>query len=111
LRRAIHEALNVNATMPVGATRTPLATYLGAYDQLAKRDTQAGAVAPNELKQVLNSLAQRREELLMAARRDRFHWKAMLRPAELIDFDLLALLLAGVRRGKRSRLFTGAFSS
>jgi hypothetical protein len=110
LRRAIHEALNVNAAMPVGAARTPLATYLMTFDQLARRDG-AGTFAPSWLRQTLNALAQRREELLMAARRDRFHWKAMLRPAELVDFDLLALLLAGVRRGKRSRLIATAFAA
>lgn len=111
LRHAIHEALSINAEMPVGAARTPLATYLRIFDLFARREEQMVPFALNEIKQTLNSLVQRREELLMAARRDRFHWKAMLRPAELIDFDLLALLVAGLRRGKRSRLIATAFAA
>jgi hypothetical protein len=109
LRREMYDMLSVNATMPVGTARTPLAIYLQTYEQLARQEVQAAKEPSGMLKQVLNSLVQRREELLVAARRDRFHWKALLRPAELVDFDLLSLVLVGVRRG-HTRLITRAFS-
>jgi hypothetical protein len=110
LRNAIREALRVNATMPVGLARTTLATYVATFDRLAKRDAEARDAPSVRLEMVLGSLAQQREELFVAARLDRFHWQALLRPAELIDFDLLALLLAGVRRGKASALIAKAFA-
>ncbi|WP_156526855.1 hypothetical protein [Bradyrhizobium sp.] len=111
LRGTIYSSLMVNSTMPVGATRIPISAYLSAYDQVAKRVPEAKTVATRSLKRVLGSLVERREELIMAARRDRFHWKALLRPAELIDFDLLALLVAGTRRGKRSKLIASVFTA
>jgi hypothetical protein len=110
LRGAIRETLNINMTMPVGVTRTTLGTYLATFDWLANRDAQAMETRPGGVERVLSALAQRREELLLAARRDRFHWKALLRPAELVDFDLLALLLAGVRRGQASAMIASAFA-
>jgi hypothetical protein len=110
LRNAIRAALNVNAAMPVGSARTPLSTYLATFDQLAKRDPQATEAPPGGVLHVLSTLAQRRDELFVAARRDRVHWKALLRPAELIDFDLLALLLAGIRRGQASDVIATAFA-
>jgi hypothetical protein len=111
LRREIQQVLNVNSTMPVGTTRIPVIAYLQVYDQFARRELNVGAAKAHMLKQVLVSFVQRREEVLTAARLDRFHWKALLRPAELIDFDLLALLLAGTRRGKRSKLIASAFAT
>jgi hypothetical protein len=83
--------------MPVGAARVPLAAYLATFDHLANRDVKVSP--PGGTEQVLESMAQRREELLKVARQDSFHWNALARPAELIDFDLLALLLAGMKRG------------
>lgn len=108
LRMDIRTTLKVNATMPVGAARMSLGTYLATLDRLARRDEEAAP--PGGVDQVLGALAQRREELLNAARQDRFHWHALIRPAELVDFDLLALVLAGVRRGGPSYLAAEAFA-
>lgn len=108
LRKDIRTTLKVNATMPVGAARMSLETYLATLDRLARRDEKAAP--PGGVDQVLGALAQRREELLNAARQDRFHWHALIRPAELVDFDLLALVLAGVRRGGPSYLAAEAFA-
>ncbi len=47
----------------------------------------------------LIALAVRRNELVAAAQADRFHWRLLLKPAELIDFDLLALGLAAMSGG------------
>jgi len=67
--------------MPVGPTRITLATYLSTFDWLAKREAQAVGGQPDGGVRVLSALAQRREELLMAARRDRFHGRRY--PAQL----------------------------
>ncbi len=110
LRSTIRKRLISNASMPVGLARMTLAAYLGTFDQLTKRGPPESKSVPGGVAQVLNSLAQQRAELLMAARGDNFHWKALLRPAELIDFDLLTLLIAGVRRGQASKLIANAFA-
>jgi hypothetical protein len=110
VRTAIRETLGVNASMPVGLARTPLATYLATFDRLAERGPQVSEAPPGGVLRVLSTVAQRREEFLSAARRDRVHWNALLRPAELIDFDILALLLAGIRRGQASELIATAFA-
>jgi hypothetical protein len=107
LRKEIRKALELNAVMPVGPTRMTLASYLATLDQLTEVDPVA---PPGGVNETLRSLAHRRQELLSAARRDSFHWKALVRPAELIDFDLLALLLAGVRHGQASDAISAAFA-
>ena len=109
LRRTIREILAVDASMPVGTTRTPAAIYLAMFDYLADRETE-DANWPGGFSQIIRSLAQRRAELLSVARRDRYHWKALLRPAELIDFDLLAMCVAGRRRGQNFSVVTSAFA-
>lgn len=42
----------------------------------------------------LTGMAIRRREMIEAARTDEFHWERVQQPAELVDFDLLALGLA-----------------
>ena len=109
LRRMIRDMLTINASMPVGATRTPVAIYLAVFDYLANRETRE-ANLPGGFSQIIRSLAQRRAELLSVARQDRYHWKALLRPAELIDLDLLAMFVAARRRGQNFNLVTSAFA-
>jgi hypothetical protein len=112
LLEPIRRILRFNATMPVGPARVTMATYLATFDYLAKSEIESAEILPtHSVERVLGSFAQRREELLSAARHDRYHWQALLRPAELIDFDLLALLIAGVRHGQASTLMAGAFAN
>jgi hypothetical protein len=105
----IREILSINASMPVGATRTPMSIYLAVFDHLTDRET-GDENLPGGYSQIISSLAQRRSELLTIARRDRFHWKALLRPAELIDFDFLAMFVAGRRRGQNFEAVTSVFA-
>lgn len=100
LTQRIREVVARDGTMPIGINRVPLITYLHAFDMMV-RDTSPQS--DNQLLvEVLRSFARRRQEVVTAAARDTFHWRMVLRPADLIDFDLLALLLAGTIRGNRS---------
>jgi hypothetical protein len=108
LRRMIRGILTTDASMPVGAARTPAGIYLAVFDYLANRQIEE-AHLPGGLSQIVRSLAQRRSELLTVARQDRYHWKALLRPAELIDLDLLAMFVASRRRGQNFDVITSAF--
>jgi hypothetical protein len=109
LRRMMRAILTINASMPVGATRIPVAIYLAVFDYLANRETEE-ANLPGGFSQIIRSLAQRRAELLSVARQDHYHWKALLRPSELIDLDLLAMFVAGRRRGQNFGLVMSAFA-
>jgi hypothetical protein len=109
LRQAVRDMLTIDALMPVGTTRTPVAVYLTMFDFLADRDTETVNL-PGGLSQIIRSLVQRRAELLSVARQDRYHWKMILRPAELIDFDLLAMCVAGRRRGQDFGFVASAFA-
>lgn len=109
LRRTIRGILTVDASMPVGMARTPAAIYLSMFDYVADRGAEEPNL-PGGFSHIIPSLAQRRAELLSVARRDRFHWKAILRPAELIDFDLLAMCVAGRRRGQHFGILSSAFA-
>jgi hypothetical protein len=110
IRGPMREALSVNSTMPIGSSQMPVSVYLAAFDWLCDRERNA---KQDELKGYMDpmfrSIALRRQESLHAARRDRFHWTALPRPAELIDFDLLALLLAGIRRRTIPKFVEQAF--
>lgn len=108
-RQTIRTLLASNASMPVGTTRTPVAIYLTAFDYLA-HDAADSTELPLRPSQIIFSLAQRRAELLSIARMDRYHWKALLRPADMIDFDLLAMFVAGWRRQQNFKVVELAFA-
>jgi len=66
----IHEVLVVSPTMPVGAARIPLQTYLAIFDQFSRRKTKS-SIESRSSKKILDAMVQRREELIAAVRRDR----------------------------------------
>lgn len=98
LTKQIRETIARSGTMPIGINRAPLTTYLHAFD-LMIGDVSPESANPS-IMDVVRSFARRRQEVVTAAARDTFHWRMVLRPADLVDFDLLALLLAGTIRGK-----------
>lgn len=81
VRRRLEEA----PAAPVGPTGVPLDTYLDLLDAATHGDL-SGSVADS-----VSGLVMRRAEQLQAARRDEYHWRLALKPAELVDFDLLAI--------------------
>ena len=90
------ERLSTSAAVMVGLTGLPTRAYLNLFNSF-------GANEPTQRdRDMLFSVAIRREELLAAARSDQYHWRMMLKPAELVDLDLLALGLNAMEAGSNS---------
>jgi len=83
--------------LAVGGTAMPLHGYLKLLDALERGD-----LGRADRDRLFAQLVQR-EEMIAEAREDRFHWKLARRPADMIDFDLLALGLAAQSGGDAVR--------
>lgn len=81
----VRKRLEESPAAPVGPTGVPLDAYLDLLDAASHGDV-GGSVADS-----VSGLVMRRAEQLQAARRDEYHWRLALKPAELVDFDLLAI--------------------
>lgn len=84
----VREHLAAYKGLPLGATGVTLGRYIGLLDALRHGDLGSRG------RETLTGLAIRRRELVEAAQQDAFHWRRLHQPAELVDFDLLALGLA-----------------
>ena len=93
LGERISKRLNPNAAMSVGMTGLPAKTYLALFDRFGTNE------ATKRDSDILLSVVVRREELLSAAQSDQYHWRMMLKPAELVDMDLLVLGLNTLEAG------------
>lgn len=91
------ETLSAYRGLPLGAAGIPLGSYLRVLDEL-----QTGDLGEHG-RETLTGMAIRRRELIEVARQDGFHWRRLHYPAELIDFDLLALGLAAQAGGEEVR--------
>jgi hypothetical protein len=87
-RGQARERLHAANALPVGGTAMPLRGYLKLLDAL-----EQGDMGRTDRDRLLAQLVQR-EEMIAAAREDHFHWRLARKPAEIIDFDFLALGLA-----------------
>lgn len=77
----------------VGTSNLPIASYLRLFDELRGGETS------QSLHDSLLAITIQRQELIAAAQADEYHWRLTQRPAELIDFDLVALGIAAVNGG------------
>ncbi len=80
----------------VGATGIPIKSYIELFDSFTNNEPT------QRQQQLIQYLITRREELIAAARMDAFHWRMMLKPAEFVDMDLLALGLSAFEAGPNS---------
>ncbi|WP_332768706.1 hypothetical protein [Phenylobacterium sp.] len=77
-------------TAQVGATEAPVQAYVHLFESSVRGELDRAA------RDTLTGIVLRRVEQLEAARADEFHWRMGLSAAALVDFDLLALLIASV---------------
>ena len=75
---------------PIGTIRAFLPDYLALLDA-----AQVGELRKSD-RDTLMAITFRRIEQLRAARRDTYHWRKALAPADILDFDLLAVCIAAV---------------
>lgn len=88
--------LRVNAGATIGLSGLPIGSYLQLFDSFGSND------ASLRDQDTVFAATIRRRELIDAARADEFHWRMMLKPAELIDLDLVALGMTALEAGEVS---------
>lgn len=90
------DRLRPNASATIGLSGLPLGSYLQLFDRFGSND------ANSRDQDTVFAAAIRRRDLIDAARADEFHWRMMLKPAELIDLDLVALGMNALEAGEVS---------
>lgn len=88
------ERIQPNGGAPVGTSNLPIASYLRLFDELRRGEFSSRS------RDNLLAIVIQRQELIAAAQADRFRWRMAQRPAELIDFDLIALGIAAINGGQ-----------
>ncbi|AZN70134.1 hypothetical protein D5400_01575 [Georhizobium profundi] len=88
--------LQVNASATIGLSGLPVGSYLKLFDRFGSNDANS-----RDLDTVF-AAAIRRRDLIDAARADEFHWRMMMKPAELVDLDLIALGMNAFEAGEIS---------
>ncbi|TSE14057.1 hypothetical protein C1D09_000785 [Mesorhizobium intechi] len=88
--------LLVNKSAAIGLSGLPVGSYLQLFDRLGSNVASSGD------QDTVFAAVIRRRELIDAARADEFHWRMILKPAELVDLDLLALGLNALEAGELS---------
>ena len=85
------ERLQIYAAYLLGVTQTPVERYIKLFSELRRGELGDG-------RKTLIGMSLKREELIAAAQRDKFHWRLAQKPADLIDMDMLALGLSAIER-------------
>ena len=94
----IRVVLDRNGGHPAGVTGLSIDSYAAIADWLAiKRG--ASTDMPNRVRIGMATVAATRAEHLRAAQKDSFHWRLLLRPAELIDLDTTILMFLALGAG------------
>ncbi len=92
--------LDVYAALPIGGTGIALGRYVQVQDAFLDGDLDGRTT------DALSYMAIRRRETIEFAKSDKFHWKRILNPCELIDLDILALGLCLKDRRIEDRVFS-----
>jgi hypothetical protein len=84
-------ALRRSGGHPAGATGLTIDSYADTADWLAAPSSDAGYI-PARIAISMATMMATRAEYLRAAQKDRFHWRMLARPAELVDLDATILI-------------------
>jgi hypothetical protein len=94
---------------PVGVTGVSVSTYMLLCEILTSQDmnyrVQAENITIRGLTQGLDTILSSRLEAIGAGIKDTYHWRKLLRPAELIDFDSVVLFYLAILNKVSSGLF------
>lgn len=87
----LRDAIRRNAGHPAGSTGLTIGSYTDLAEWLSE---QMGSVeyVPEVFTGAMTTMMSIRAEQLRAARTDRFHWRMLARPAEVIDLDATILM-------------------
>lgn len=105
LRDQVRRALQRVHTVTVGNAR--LSDLLFVTDALERGGLETPA------RELLHTLCRHREEWLLAAQADTYHWHRGLNPSGVVDFDLMAIATLAIEKGAAEQLdgMTGSDSS
>lgn len=87
----LYAALKRNSGYPVGATGVSLETYSNMAQWMVGYRSHGSIRIPPFVARSLNTIFASRAEHLRAAMNDRFHWRLLARPSELLDLDIVIL--------------------
>ena len=87
----LRDAIGRNAGHPAGSTGLTIGSYAETAEWLFERADAVGEIQERIAISMATMMAIRAEQL-RAARKDRFHWRMLARPAELIDLDATILM-------------------
>lgn len=90
--------LNVYSGLPIGGIGIALGRYIQVHDTFLHGDLDGRTIG------ALTYMASRRSEMIEAAKADKFHWRRVPNPCELIDLDTLALGLCLKNRSIENRV-------
>ena len=77
----------------VGNSGLSVSSYLHVAGAFETRRSGAPGALGEGVSETVELLGRQRAERIAAARRDQFHWRLVLRPDELVDLDIVALML------------------
>ena len=98
----MHQVLTRNGGYPVGDTGLSISSYMKIAEWMIEQRSARDRQIPGFVTAGLTTLASTRAEHIRAAMEDRFHWRMLAKPAELLDLDsvILMFLALGARMDK-----------
>lgn len=91
----LRKALERNGGHPVGSTGLSIDSYAAVAGWFAERKGVVDSL-PDRIAASMSTMMATRAEHLHAARKDRFHWRMLARPAELVDLDATTLMYLAI---------------
>ena len=99
----LREALERNGGYPVGATGLSIDSYAGVAEWFVE-SRGVDDYLPDRIAASMSTMMATRAEHLHAARKDRFHWNMLPRPAELVDLDATILMYLAINENGDPKL-------
>ena len=88
----MHQVLKRNGGYPVGNTGLSIGSYMKIAEWIVKQRSTPVHYVPDFVTASFATLATTRAEYIRTAREDKFHWRMLMQPAELLDFDSVILM-------------------
>lgn len=120
----MQQALERNGGYPIGTTGLSIETYSTMVKLMSEKKssdlnslrvkgeyTKLDSAMPEFVAQGFATVAVIRAENIRAAKKDSYHWRLLLRPAELLDLDTVVMssiaLSSGIEKGAIEKIFSG----
>jgi len=95
----VRAALERNGGYPVGETGLSIDSYRKLADWMTAHTGRASGELPDFVVAGMATIAATRAEKIRAATKDRYHWRMLVRPTELLDIDSIVLMFVALGTG------------